>query len=344
MTTNVQNQVNTVTQTTAAHVAPATTRDTTNSIMLRLAQKFGVNSNDLYRTLANTCFKVKEGEAYRTPSQEELISLLLIAEKVGLNPFMGEIYAFPNNGGIVPIVGINGWRTIAACKPEYAGVRFEFSPELSLVDGIEAPRFVSCFVKVRRPDGFVFESQGTVFFKEKYQSRSPAWKSQPCQMLMNKAQIQALKNAFPSCGGLYDEDDGRSIAFANDMASAAPAVSQATPQTDRTVLQHTLKKVIAMAQQRNAWPTAIEWVMKKTEGANQTWALEEISKARALQISEAKAATPEAIEVKEPTPRPAPTSVVKPAATAVPQQPRSPQETLKPLAAPEVVEDEDVPF
>ena len=342
MTTNVQNQA----------ASPKTAQsqqalyDETNSITLRVAKKFGVRGADLQNTLANTCFRIKISDTeYRAPTPAELMSLMLIAEKLNLNPFIGEIYAFPNqNGGITPIVGINGWRTIAASQPEYAGVRFEFSQDFITVDAIEAPRMVSCFVKVRRPDGSEFESQGIAFFKEKYQSRSLAWKSQPCQMLMNKAQIQAIKNTFPSCSGLYDEDEGRSIAFVNDMASAAPAVSQATPQTDRTALQHTLKKVIAMAQQRNAWPTAIEWVMKKTEGADQTWALEEISKARALQISEAKAATPEAIEVKEPTPRPAPTSVVKPAATAVPQQPRSPQETLKPLAAPEVVEDEDVPF
>ena len=49
MTTNVQNQVNTVTQTTAAHVAPATTRDTTNSIMLRLAQDNAHDDVDDYR-------------------------------------------------------------------------------------------------------------------------------------------------------------------------------------------------------------------------------------------------------------------------------------------------------
>ena len=161
---------------------------------------------------------------------------------------------------------------------------------------------------------------------------------------MNKAQIQAIKNTFPSCSGLYDEDEGRTIAFANNMASAAPAVSQVVPQTDRTALEHTLNKVIAIAQQRNAWPTAIGWVTKNVSGADQAWALEKVSEARASQISQAKVETPKAIEVKKPAPAPVPTPVAKPAPKAVPQQPRSPQETLKTLVGPEPIEDADVPF
>lgn len=342
MTTNVQNQ--------AASVKPVqdqkTLLDESNSIVIRVAKKFGVMGAALQRTLANTCFKIKVSDTeYRAPTAEELMSLMLIAEKLNLNPFIGEIYAFPNqNGGITPIVGINGWRTIAASQPGYSGVRFEFSPDLITVDAIEAPRMVSCFVRVRRPDGSEFESQGIAFFKEKYQSRSSAWKSQPCQMLMNKAQIQAIKNTFPSCSGLYDEDEGQTIAFANNMASAAPAVSQVVPQTDRTALEHNLKKVIAIAQQRNSWPRAIEWVTKNVSGADQAWALEKVSEARASQISQAKVETPKVIEAKKPAPAPVPTPVAKPAPKAVPQQPRSPQETLKTLVGPEPIEDADVPF
>ena len=343
MTTNVQKQA----ASTKTAQSQQALYDETNSITLRVAKKFGVRGNDLQNTLANTCFKIKISDTeYRAPTPAELMSLMLIAEKLNLNPFIGEIYAFPSkNGGITPIVGINGWRTIAANQPGYSGVRFEFSPDLITVDAIEAPRMVSCFVRVRRPDGSEFESQGIAFFKEKYQSsRSEAWKSQPCQMLMNKAQIQAIKNTFPSCSGLYDEDEGRTIAFANNMASAAPAVSQVVPQTDRTELEHTLNKVIAIAQQRNAWPTAIGWVTKNVSEADQAWALEKVSAARASQISQAKVETPKVIEVKKQAPAPVPTPVAKPAPKAVPQQPRSPQETLKTLVGTEPIEDADVPF
>ena len=168
MTTNVQNQ--------AVSVNPVqdqkTLLDESNSIVIRVAKKFGVMGAALQRTLANTCFKIKVSDTeFRAPTAEELMSLMLIAEKLNLNPFIGEIYAFPSkNGGITPIVGINGWRTIAANQPGYSGVRFEFSQDLITVDTIEAPRMVSCFVRVRRPDGSEFESQGIAFFKEKYQS------------------------------------------------------------------------------------------------------------------------------------------------------------------------------
>lgn len=215
------------------------------SLLLRLGAQWGVDHRELYSMLAKTCFRKSDGTP---PSKEEMMSLLIIADQAGLNPMLGEIYAFPGkNGGIVPIVGINGWRKIAAANPEYAGVRFEFSKEKTECCGISCCEYVKCIVTRRRrievgvgavgafgEVGEVgvglgrtantaitantagnaietyasFESEGYAFFEEKFRNTDP-WKQQPRQMLMNKAQIQALKNTFPSLSALYDEDEGR---------------------------------------------------------------------------------------------------------------------------------------
>lgn len=208
------------------------------SLLLRLGAQWGVDHRELYSMLAKTCFRKSDGTP---PSKEEMMSLLIIADQAGLNPMLGEIYAFPGkNGGIVPIVGINGWRKIAAANPEYAGVRFEFSKEKTECCGISCCEYVKCIVTRRRRIGVgvvdevgaglgstarneietcaSFESEGYAFFEEKFRNTDP-WKQQPRQMLMNKAQIQALKNTFPSLSALYDEDEGRDAS----RGSAYPA-------------------------------------------------------------------------------------------------------------------------
>lgn len=248
-----------------------------NSIMLRMSEKFGVDHQVLYNTLSKTCFRKPDGSA---PTKEEMVTLLIISEKSNLNPMLGEIYAFPGKqGGIVPIVGINGWRQIATSNPEYAGVRFEFSPEKVTVVGVTAPEWIKCVVTRKRPDGTLFEVEGFAFFEEKFRPTEP-WKQQPRQMLCNKAQIQALKNAFPSLSSIYDEEEGRDMA-ASYAQMEAQKQSQATTRVwSRPQLENKLKEVTQIAAQRNAWAVATKWVMEKTSGADQEFALEFISKAR----------------------------------------------------------------
>ena len=295
MTTNEKTAISTaVNSATPAAATQAPKPTSANSILVRMAEKFGVDNKVLYRTLASTCFRKPDGSA---PTNEELVSLLIIAEKAGLNPMLGEIYAFPAKaGGIVPIVGINGWRQIAAANPAYAGVRFEVSASKTSVNGIEAPEYISCFVKVRRPDGFVFESEGMAFFEEKFVGSSPAWKSQPRQMLMNKAQIQALKNAFPSCSGLYDEDDATRM---NGPAAQSAPASPAPVQKDRKILDAELDKLIALAKARNAWQSATQYVLTRVAEADREYALERISAARASFVAEAQVVSPKALPKEE---------------------------------------------
>ena len=245
------------------------------SVLMRLATQWGVNWRDLYNTLSKTCFKHPNGEA---PTKEEMMSLLIISEQAGLNPMLGEIYAFPaKNGGIVPIVGINGWRQIATANPEYSGVRFEFSPNIVEVAGVHCNEYVKCVVSRRRKDGSSFDTEGYAFFQEKFRQTEP-WKNQPRQMLFNKAQIQALKNAFPSLSSLYDDEEGKDAADVaqpvNQPTAAAPA------QWDRAALDHKMAQVAQLADARGEWGNATAWVMSHTSGSDQEYALAYLARVR----------------------------------------------------------------
>ena len=63
----------------------------TQSLIARLAGKFGVEPNRLLKCLTTQVFKQADG---RQPTNEELMVLLLVCENFGLNPFNREIYAF----------------------------------------------------------------------------------------------------------------------------------------------------------------------------------------------------------------------------------------------------------
>jgi len=46
-------------------------------------------------------------------TNEQMLALLVVADQYRLNPFLNELYAFPDKkGGITPIVGVDGWSRI----------------------------------------------------------------------------------------------------------------------------------------------------------------------------------------------------------------------------------------
>lgn len=290
----------------AAPAKPA--RTTQNSVVLRLAARFGMDWKEFYNTVKNTCFR---GQGGRDPSNEELSVLLMVADRLNLNPTIGEIYAFPNKtGGIVPIVGVNGWRQIATSHPEFAGLRFEYATERETVGDVSGPAWVRCIVKRRSlRDGFVAEIEGMAFFDEKYRPTEP-WKRQPRQMLSNKALIQALKNAFPSLSSVYDEEEGREAAGAGASAAAAALPQQqaapALQWTSRAALKEYLDKVITHGIQRKDMSVPTKWALKRTSGEDQQWALAYIAKAvnqingGAAEVSEQEPEPAEDVVVTEP--------------------------------------------
>ncbi len=84
-----------------------------------MAAQMNVTPEKLFSTLKDTVFQ--------GASESELVALVLVANQHGLNPFTREIYAFPKKGGgIVPVVGIDGWIRIMNSRPEFDGIEFRF--------------------------------------------------------------------------------------------------------------------------------------------------------------------------------------------------------------------------
>lgn len=162
------------------------------TLTTKLASQFDLgDGKGLSETLKSTAFK-----SNIQVSDDQMTALLIVANQYGLNPFAREIYAFPDKGGIVPVVGVDGWSRIMNTHPQFDGMDFRFEED-------------SCTCIIYRKDRS-HPTSATEYLDECKRDNSPAWKSHPRRMLRHKAMIQAARLAF-GFTGIYDQDEAERI-------------------------------------------------------------------------------------------------------------------------------------
>ena len=173
------------------------------SALETMAKRLGCESAKLLATLKATCFK---GDV----SNEQMMALTIVANQYQLNPFTKELYAFPDkNGGIVPVVGVDGWARIINEHPQFDGMEFDLS-----ADGTE------CVCRIYRKDR-AHAIAVTEFLAECKRNTDP-WRTSPRRMLRHKAMIQCARYAF-GFAGIYDPDEAERIVAAQDVEVADDA-------------------------------------------------------------------------------------------------------------------------
>lgn len=167
------------------------------------------DGEDLIHTLKATAFKGQVSDAQMT-------ALLVVANQYGLNPWVKEIYAFPDRqNGIVPVVGVDGWSRIMNEHQQFDGIEFE--QDDSKCTCIIYRKDRSRAIKV------------TEWMDECRRDTGP-WKSHGRRMLRHKAMIQCARLAF-GFGGIYDQDEAERIVESQPVKHMGAAeVVQAPPQ------------------------------------------------------------------------------------------------------------------
>lgn len=174
------------TETQAALAAAPVTAEGKLSVLNDLGLRFRVEPAKLLKIVRETCFAVPKGESPFT--DEELFLGLSLARKYELDPFAKEVYLFRGKGGKVsPIIGLDGWVTMANRQPAYDGCELE--PVENAKGELKAYRCTIYRKDRERP---------TVIEEELAECRrdTDPWRTMPRRMLRGKAFAQAVRMAF----------------------------------------------------------------------------------------------------------------------------------------------------
>ncbi len=188
------------------------------------ADRYRVDPEKMMNTLKQTAFRQQDGKVV---TDEQMLSLLVVANQYHLNPFTKEIYAFPDKGGIVPIVGVDGWSRLLNENEQFDGMKFEYSKAYASIDNHHknCPESITCIIyrKDRTHPTEITEHLDEVyrppFVKNKgkqaeYVIEGP-WQSHTKRMLRHKAMMQCARIAM-GFTGIYDQDEAERIIEASD--------------------------------------------------------------------------------------------------------------------------------
>lgn len=215
----------------------------------RLAARFGVDENKMIGALKATAFNTRD-----PITNEQMLALCVVAEQYDLNPWTKEIYAFPTkNGGIVPVVGLDGWSRIINSNPEFDGMEFEYST--TLVQSSEhkpCPEWIKC--TIHRKDRSHPVSV-TEYFDECYQpvkvgKYGPVigpWQTHTKRFLRHKVTIQCARLAFGFVG-IFDPDEAGRI-----MAMERPVTGEVVRPKGTSIAQTVIDE-----QQTTADPVKVD--------------------------------------------------------------------------------------
>lgn len=189
-----------------------------DTLLSTLAEKLGMGDDGagLLQALKTTAFKpAKLNGVMTAPTDAQILALLVVANQYGLNPWLKEIYAFPDkHGGIVPVVGVDGWARIINSHPAFDGVEFAQDEN-------------SCTCTIYRKD----RSHPTTVTEWMIECKGSAgpWLTHPYRMLRHKSLIQCARLAFGFVG-IYEQDEAERIYDAIDATTGEFLPPATTPR------------------------------------------------------------------------------------------------------------------
>lgn len=197
-----------------------------NDPITAMAERYGMMPQALYNTLRQTVFAAARNDA-------EFDALCLIAKTYGLNPITREIYAFPSKGGgVVPLIGIDGYIAVMNRQPSFDGLEFAYSENLVAVGNVKsAPEW--CEARIYKK-GCTRPTVVREYMDECFRPTEP-WRSHPRRMLRHKALAQCVRTAFGMSGVYSDLDEAEALTVSveetkRDVNAAINAAIEAPAQ------------------------------------------------------------------------------------------------------------------
>ena len=211
----------------------ATQKTKQRDLLQIMATKYQVDPVKFAACIKETCItKHKDGSP---ATNEEFMAFVVVANNYNLNPLTREIYAFPGKGGgIVPVVSVDGWISLANRHPQFDGITFD--------DHIEDGKMVAITAHVWRKDRT--QPISVTEYMSECKRNTDTWAQWPNRMLRNKAVIQGSRLAF-GFSGIYDPDEAERIIDVEQVVEVAPPappvgktkINKPEPETQGNILE-----------------------------------------------------------------------------------------------------------
>jgi hypothetical protein len=158
-------------------------------LITEMASSYGMDPLEFMDVLRSTVIK--------DATDAQFLAYLMIAKEYKLNPLTKEIWAYPDRGGIMTIVSVDGWLKMINDHAMLNGIEFEdrFDDQDRLVS-------ITCSIWRRDRDRPI---RVTEYMKECWRETQP-WKKWPNRMLRHKTLIQCARVAF-SFAGIMEPDE-----------------------------------------------------------------------------------------------------------------------------------------
>jgi phage recombination protein Bet len=161
--------------------------------------------------------KAHVSRAAKGATDVEVQAFVLVCDRLGLDPIMGEVHAMRDRSGTLrPIPSIDGWAKVIRSQPDFRGMQFE-----EVRDGDGDLVAIDCTMHV---EGWQVPCVVREYYSE-CRRNTPVWQQMPVRMLRHRAMIQAARIAFGL--GLSDVADLGEIGDAPAAAATTPGA--ATP-------------------------------------------------------------------------------------------------------------------
>lgn len=175
--------------------APAIVGQKKTSILASMAAHYGMDPDKFHGTMMATIMP-------KGTTPEQVAAFLIVAHKYELNPFTKEIYAFKGqNDSVVPIVGIDGWMTLANRQPMFDGIEY--------IDNRDANGKIESITAIVYRKDRAHPIKVTEYLSE-CKRNTPPWNTSPNRMLRHRATAQGIRYAF-GIGGVLLPDEAPEI-------------------------------------------------------------------------------------------------------------------------------------
>lgn len=228
---------------------PTELADRSPSLVVRMAERYGIDSNKMLATLKATAFK-QHGENAAEVSNEQMLALLVVAEQYDLNPWTREIFAFPDKQkGIVPVVSVDGWARIINSNPMFDGMEFVESEDVVTgPDHKPCPAWIECVIyRKDRTHPIRIRERFDECYRPPFRVRgrnggadhiaNGPWQTHTSRFLRHKTMIQCARIAF-GFGGIYDLDEAERIIDAVAISTTVAEAPAKPKMTAKAALDH----------------------------------------------------------------------------------------------------------